>query len=109
MVAEEYEQVGEAGKGPRPYFVDWLNPPVYDEGRSVDDPEKYRRPRSKEAMSPPEDDEDGSDETGGSQHVLGEGAAGAGPAIQAAVEGEIVEAGHADGADSPTDGLGKDG
>jgi hypothetical protein len=38
-VAQEYANLQQVDKGPRPYFTDSTNPPVYDEGERIEDPE----------------------------------------------------------------------
>jgi hypothetical protein len=38
-VAQEYANLQQVDKGPRPYFTDSKNPPVYDEGERIEDPE----------------------------------------------------------------------
>jgi hypothetical protein len=38
QVAQEYANLQQADKGPRPYFTDSKNPPVYDEGERIEDP-----------------------------------------------------------------------
>lgn len=37
-VAQEYARLQQIDKGPRPYFTDSQNPPVYDEGERVEGP-----------------------------------------------------------------------
>lgn len=39
-VAQQYAHLQHVDKGPRPYFTDSQNPPVYDEGERVEDPEE---------------------------------------------------------------------
>jgi hypothetical protein len=41
QVAEEYARLKQIDKGPQPYFTDSKNPPVYDEGKRIDDPEDW--------------------------------------------------------------------
>lgn len=38
-VAQEYANLQQVDKGPRPYFTDSKNPPVYDEGERIEDPD----------------------------------------------------------------------
>ncbi|KAK3369807.1 hypothetical protein B0T24DRAFT_532995 [Lasiosphaeria ovina] len=38
-IAEEYANLRQVDTGPRPYFTDSKNPPVYDEGERIEDPE----------------------------------------------------------------------
>jgi hypothetical protein len=38
-VAQEYANLQQVDKGPRPYFTDSKNTPVYDEGERIEDPE----------------------------------------------------------------------
>ena len=44
MVAEEFTRMQEVDKGPRPYFADALHPPLYDEGRRVEEPKDRGEP-----------------------------------------------------------------
>lgn len=39
-IALEYASLQQMDRGSRPYFTDSKNPPVYDEGRRVDNPEE---------------------------------------------------------------------
>ncbi|KAI1495888.1 hypothetical protein F5X99DRAFT_422567 [Biscogniauxia marginata] len=40
-VAQEYAHLRQVDKGPRPYFTDSKNPPVYDEGERIEDPDDW--------------------------------------------------------------------
>lgn len=67
-VAQEYADLQQVDKGPRPYFTDSKNPPVYDEGERIEDPEdelyetksrgKEEEGRGETSRTETQDDED---------------------------------------------------
>lgn len=63
MVADELKDIGEFDKGPRPYFVDVMNPPLYCDGKRIENPAELMSGSGEgengEDLSLSEEDEDG--------------------------------------------------
>lgn len=115
-VAERYRTIGKIDKGPRPFFVDLMNPPVYDEGVRIENPEgnNPEAEDSKADLSVSEEDEngdDGSEKTGAKQDAPKEGTAGEdGAAIQVSIDGKVIGAGNIrDGGGNAGEGKGSAG
>ncbi|KAH9889192.1 hypothetical protein F4778DRAFT_394941 [Xylariomycetidae sp. FL2044] len=57
MVADEWKFIGKLDKGPRPYFVDRMNPPLYSDGKRIENPAEFLSGAKDSSSS--EEDEDG--------------------------------------------------
>ncbi|KAH6618337.1 hypothetical protein B0J18DRAFT_437114 [Chaetomium sp. MPI-SDFR-AT-0129] len=72
MVADELKDIGQFDKGPRPYFVDAMNPPLYSEGKRIENPAEFMSGSGD--LSSSEEDEDGKrGEQDSRKEVAGEG------------------------------------
>lgn len=62
-VASQLKNIGKVDKGPRPYFVDMMNPPLYCDGERIENPAKFMSGSGEgengEDLSSSEEDEDG--------------------------------------------------
>jgi len=113
-VAERYGTIEKADKGPRPFFVDLMNPPIYDEGVRVENSEgdNPEAEDPKADLSVSEEDEDGDDrseKTGANQNAPKEGTAGEDRVTaQVAVERKVIGPGNiGDGEGNAGEGEGK--
>ncbi|KAI0837472.1 hypothetical protein F5Y06DRAFT_270507 [Hypoxylon sp. FL0890] len=63
MVAYELKDIGAVDKGPRPYFVDVMNPPLYCDGQRIENPTEFMSGSGEgengKDLSLSEEDEDG--------------------------------------------------
>lgn len=68
-VAQRYENFQEQDKGPRPYFSDSANPPLYDMGQRVEEP--WGEDPEKNVEEDADDDDDDKDNVEEDQEELG--------------------------------------
>jgi hypothetical protein len=95
-VADQYREIGEFDEGPRPFFVDLMNPPLYDEGVRVEKPEGDDPEADLSVSDESEDGDDGSEKTGVKSDAPKEDTAGEDwAAVQLVIDGKVVGTGNA--------------